>query len=127
MSAARISTSVSLPSPGAIAMPTLAPMRMWWPSTSIGSAMRLTMRAARCAAPAGSSSGPVKQRELVAAETGDDILAAAAIAQPLGDVLQDGIARGVAEAVVDELEMVEVDGEHGEAFRRARCGGGRWP
>ena len=49
--------------------------------------------------------------ELVAAEAGDDVAGAQVGAQPRGDGAQQGVAGVVAEAVVDELEVVEVEEE----------------
>ena len=53
-------------------------------------------------------------RELVAAEARDHVLGAQARAQPRGDRHQQLVAGGVAEAVVDGLEVVEVDEQHRE-------------
>ncbi len=47
--------------------------------------------------------------ELVAAQTGDGIRAADAGLQPSADVLEELIPRGVAERVVDVLEVVDVE------------------
>ncbi len=52
------------------------------------------------------------QGELVATEPGDGVGAAADRPQPAGDLHQQLIADGVAEAVVDGLEPVEVEHEH---------------
>ena len=53
------------------------------------------------------------QRELVPAEPGDGVGAAADRPQPPGDLDQQLVADGVPEAVVDRLEPVEVEHEHG--------------
>ena len=50
--------------------------------------------------------------ELVAAEAGDGVTGTQAAAQPVADGLQDGIARRVAQPVVDELEAVQVEEQH---------------
>ena len=50
--------------------------------------------------------------ELVAADAGDDVAGPHAAAQPLGEDEQELVAGGVAAAVVDALEVVEVDEEH---------------
>ena len=54
-----------------------------------------------------------QDRELVAAQAGDDV----AFADQPGDAVRDGdqelVARGVAHGVVDDLEVVEVDEQHG--------------
>ena len=52
--------------------------------------------------------------ELVAAEAGELVADAHHRAEPLGDVAQQLVADGVAEAVVDDLEVVEVDEQHGD-------------
>ena len=46
--------------------------------------------------------------ELVATQPRDGVASADAAEDPFGDVHQQGVARGVAEVVVDELEVVEV-------------------
>ena len=50
--------------------------------------------------------------ELVAAESGQHVALAQRRAQPLGHDLQQLVADLVAEAVVDRLEVVEVDEQH---------------
>ena len=51
-------------------------------------------------------------RELVAAEAGDDVVGAQHAAQPLGHGDEQPVAGAVPERVVDELEVVEVDEQH---------------
>ena len=51
--------------------------------------------------------------EFVAAEAGDQVVAAQGAAQPLGDAADQLVADRVAERVVDVLEMVEIDVEDG--------------
>ena len=58
--------------------------------------------------------------ELVAAEAGDDVAGAQVGAQPRRDRAQQGVAGVVAEAVVDQLEVVEVEEE--DPDRRAGDG-----
>ena len=53
--------------------------------------------------------------ELVAAQTGDGVLTANAEQQAFGRGDQQRIARGVSEGVVDGLEVVQVEEEHGHA------------
>ena len=53
-------------------------------------------------------------RELVAAEPGDDVLRAHGVAQPARDGDEQRVADGVAERVVDDLEVVDVDEQHPE-------------
>ena len=60
--------------------------------------------------------------ELVAAEAGDRVGRAHRRLQPPRDLLEDGVAGRVAEAVVDRLEVVEVDehdADRGAAAQRA--------
>ena len=64
-------------------------------------------------------------RELVAAEAGDDVLRAHAVAQAAGDGDQQRVADGVAERVVDGLEVVDVDEQHARACRRRRASSSR--
>ena len=52
--------------------------------------------------------------ELVAAEPRHDVGLAHDLAQPLGDRAQQLVAAGVAQRVVDLLELVEVDEVYGE-------------
>ena len=53
--------------------------------------------------------------ELVAAQPGNRVALAHAAAEALGDGSQQLVARGVTEAVVDRLEVVDVDQHHGGA------------
>ena len=52
--------------------------------------------------------------ELVPAEPRDRVAVANDLAKPRGDMTKEGVARAVAEAVVDDLEAVEVEEEHGK-------------
>ena len=61
--------------------------------------------------------------ELVAAEPGDGVLLANRRVQRAGDVAEKVVARVVPEAVVHELEAVEVEHEHREAVLLARVAG----
>jgi len=51
--------------------------------------------------------------ELVAAEAGHQVVAAQGAGEPLSDAADQLIAHRVTERVVDVLEMVEIDVEHG--------------
>ena len=75
------------------------------------------MRPATSAASAESVDAVEQDGELVAAEAGDRVGRAHRRLEPPRDLLQDRVAGRVAEAVVDGLEVVEVD-EH-DADRRA--------
>ena len=73
-----------------------------------------------------------EHRELVAAEPGGGVAGAQAAAQAVGHRAEELVAGAVAEAVVDELEVVEVDeGHRGDRrvgasdARRARARRGR--
>src|SRR3954451_10143288 len=63
--------------------------------------------------------------ELVAPEPGDGVLVADDGRETGGDLAQQLVARAVAEAVVDDLEAVEVEQEDGEAAAAARADGER--
>ena len=54
-----------------------------------------------------------EQHELVAAEAGEQVAGSQRVPQPLRDGHEQVVTRGVTEAVVDQLEVVEVDEEHG--------------
>ena len=69
-------------------------------------------RARRRAASTNASRSPTSQgedRELVAAEAGDGVVGAQRVAQALAADLEQAVAGGVAERVVDLLEVVEVE------------------
>ena len=120
-SASRSSASGSA-SPGAAMR---APMltRTWrrWPATSKGGESAARRRPAVTVASVWSSTPSAEHGELVAAEPGDQVLLADGAAQALGDLDQQPVAGLVAEAVVDDLEVVEVEEEDGDAL--ARVGG----
>jgi hypothetical protein len=52
---------------------------------------------------------PDHDRELVAAEAGDDVAGSQQAPHPLGQHHEQAIARPVAEGVVDQLEVVQID------------------
>ena len=66
-----------------------------------------------------------QDRELVAAESRGGVAAAQAVVDALGDRHEQVIAGGVAEAVVDRLEVVHVEEEHGDPARLAHPAGKR--
>ena len=66
---------------------------------------------------------PCSTRELVAAEPGGGVALADGGADPLGDGDQQLVADAVAEAVVDVLEVVEVEEQHDERLGGAGRGG----
>src|SRR5213078_1550030 len=65
---------------------------------------------------------PQQDRELVAAEPRDGVLGPHAAADTLTDRAQYAVADGVPEGVVDALEVVQVDQQHGEAAARHGVG-----
>ena len=67
------------------------------------------MRRARPAASSGELDVLLEHHELVAAEPRHEILGPQHLAQPVGDRAQQLVAAGMAERVVDLLELVEVD------------------
>ena len=118
VSASRSSTSASSSSGAATRQPMLT--RTWrrWPAMSNGADSAPRMRPARIVAPVWSASR-AQHGELVAADPGDEIAVVHGAAQALGDLDQQAVAGLVAEAVVDELEVVEVQEEHGQPLLRA--------
>ncbi len=64
--------------------------------------------------------GSLHDREFVAAETGDEIVAMGAAAQADSHRLQKFIADQMTEGVVDTLEFVDVDIEHCELLARRK-------
>ena len=56
-----------------------------------------------------------EDRELVASESGDDVLRTDEHGKPLGNHDQELVSRSMSEGVVDELESVEVDEEDRES------------
>ena len=70
----------------------------------------------------GASGSGDEEEELVAAVARDDLFRAGRTAQACRDRCEKLVAGLVAEAVVDELEVVEVDEEDGERRRSGECG-----
>ncbi len=60
-----------------------------------------------------------RHRELVTAEAAHDIVLTRGGAQPLRHHLQESVANGMAVAVVDRFEAVEIYHEHSDLVRRA--------
>ena len=103
-----------MPSRGASAMPMLAPITTSWPLIWKGSAQARDDALGQRAGLLGVAQGVLQHHELVAAEAGDDVGAAHGRAQPVGDRAQQLVAAGMAQRVVDLLELVEVDEVDGE-------------
>ena len=94
------------------AMPMLACALVSRPASQNGSASASRIRCATCSA---SASVRVREKdaELVAAEPGRRVAGPHRVAQALGDLHEHLVADGVAPAVVDELEAVEIEEEDG--------------
>src|SRR3954468_16418715 len=58
----------------------------------------------------------LQDHKLIAAETRDRVDLASAILQALGHCPQQGIADRMSERIVDRLEVIEIEAEHGETF-----------
>ena len=86
---------------------------MLWPLISVGRADRGDDAAGDGLQRIGIRGAGGDDGELVAAEAGDQIVAAHDPAQTLRDVEDQLVADVVAERVVDVLEMIEIDVEHG--------------
>ena len=119
MSAWRIRSSASTPEPApAEASPIEARTQHGWPAIVTASDSSATIRCAISCAVA--LVGVLEQhRELVAAQPRGQVGRPDAAADPLGGGDQDGVAGGVAGVVVDALEVVEVEEEHGAGAARA--------
>ena len=70
----------------------------------------------------GRGAGLEQHGELVAAEAGGGVARGEPLGEPAGADAQQLVARGMAERVVDLLEVVEVEEEDGEALLRGRAG-----
>ena len=108
MSARRSRSSGSLPCSGCTAKPTLARTLSTIPSSTKGWSSVPTSRVGEHLALVGPGAGE-EHGELVAAEAGERVGGAQRAAQPARDLLEQPVAVGVAERVVDGLEVVEVD------------------
>ena len=95
------------------------------PSIAQRNGQRLEHRSAVSAASSALLDVLQQDRELVAAEAGRGVAGADARVEPLGDLDEHLVAGSVAEAVVDGLEVVEVEEHDGEAAALApRAGRG---
>ena len=82
---------------------------------SLGDACRVQRAEPDLAGVVGLLGGPVDEHdELVAAEAGQLIADTHHRAEPPSDVAEKFVTDAVAEAVVDDLEVVEVDEQHGD-------------
>ena len=125
MSARWISVSTPVPCAGWQAMPMLASTSSVRPSIENGSRRPASSWRATTLASPGRRSVGQQHAELVAAEAGDGVALAERLLQAVRDLLQQAVARVVAERVVDLLEVVEVDQHHGRGDVRAAAGGDR--
>ena len=64
---------------------------------------------------------PADDQELVATEAADDIGATGSLADADGERAQHVVADRVTEAVVDDLEVVEIEEQHGGRCARGRA------
>ena len=117
MSALDKRTSGVVPSSGADAVPMLAPTMTSLPSMTTGRPISSMMRLANSASPGLPLAMAVEDDELVAAPAGDEVARADDAAEAPRDLRQELVAGGVAQAVVDLLEIVEVEKHHGEIGR----------
>ena len=116
MSARRSSSVRSAVPASATTTPTETSTDIRTPATSVGAASRSAIsRACRSAYVIGAARSPItgtrrqQQRELVAAEAGEQVPGAGEGAQPVGGQPQQLVAGGVPEGVVDLLELVDVE------------------
>ena len=117
-SASRISSSAEKPPPWLVAIPTLTYTATLSEPTPTGRTNASMIRRATSDRGRLGVVGVLDHdRELVAAQAGDHVLGPQARAQARGDRDQQLVAGGVAEAVVDRLEVVEVDEQHGSSPR----------
>ena len=124
MSACFSRSSPAVASNGYSAIPTLADTNTSTPSSSAGrdtiERIREAVSSATERTMLGSSSPGIESntKKLVTAQPGDDVLLPDRLAQPSGQHSQEIVADGVAEAVVDQFEVVDVHEQH----RRRRAG-----
>ncbi len=122
MSARRRSSSRVVPCSGAIAMPMLPCTSSDTPAISQGSAIALRSRSATASAARLVGRALAQHAELVAAEPGDDLALADDVVEPGRDDRQQLVPPVVAERVVDLLEPLEIDEEHGQSLLLAILG-----
>ena len=103
---------------GKTATPMLALIRALWPPTAKGSRERADDPLGEQAGMGRLAAALLDDRELVAAEAGDQLVAAHHRAQPVGDLDQQLVAGRMAVNVVDRLEAVEVDAQHRDRLAR---------
>ncbi len=99
----------------ASAMPMLAPMNSSRPSITNGACRLCWTRSAITVASRASRDVVEQERELVAAQARHRVVGPQRRFQPTGDGHQQLVAGRVAEAVVDDLEAVEVEEQHRRA------------
>ena len=98
----------------------LALIRTVWPPIANGSRSAVEDPLGEQVGMAGLAAALLDDRELVAAEPRDQLVAAGHRAKPLRDLDQQFVAGRVAVKVVDRLEAVEVDAEHRHRLVAAR-------
>ncbi len=100
----------------------LMPMVTRWPLMSYGAPTISMMRRAQQRRVFGLLDVALHDGELIASQAADGVHLADAGLQPLGDRAQQFVADRMTERVVDLLEVVDVDGEHGKAAAAAHVG-----
>ena len=113
------SVCTSAPCSGQWAMPMLASSTATTPLSMNGRADRVLQAPGELGGHAAVGQPAQQHGELVAAEPGERVAAAHDALQAGGDLLEQAVARVVAERVVDLLEAVEVD--RAAARRARRC------
>jgi hypothetical protein len=127
-SALRISSSAPVvASPSAIEMPRLQRTNSSLPSSRSGAPSDARIRLGRVGGVLCAADVLEQHGELVATEARRGVARADALVQALRELQQHGVAGGVAEAVVDRLEVVEVHEDHGQAGALAPCARERVP
>jgi hypothetical protein len=101
-------TSASLPCSGAIAIPMLQVTCSRTPSRSKGTESESSSRSAKTPCPPGIRHSQNK-RELVAAEPRDQITLLRKMLEAFCNLAQKHVACGMALAVVDVLEVIDID------------------
>ena len=91
------------------AHPELAVMRSGWPVSAKGRARNVSKQIGRDGSAWSRVALGKSDGELVSAEPGEHVALAQALAEPVGDRVQQLVARLVAERVVDLLEAVQVE------------------
>ena len=101
-------------------MPMLAPMTIWWPLTSNGAQISSIIRSERAVEIAGLMGPGLYDCELVAAEASDGFGRSQAAQAVVCDQTEECVSNGMAERVVDGLEVIKVKAQTASAPRIRR-------